>query len=174
MNRFAKAALLALTFIGQVPATSAEGVFVMPRNLVEHAKEHRCKQIDEFYNRPGLFRPPYVFDEKTLSPDPGFVYWCKRPIARDGREDDYILVINPVGGFEDFSSCPSEIKGRGYPNGLSVEAVAETNLSSFFYLKNPKRRGPNLSPTKLSIVSGDEISDVYYCHNGQWLFLSRD
>jgi len=143
--------------------------YVMPQDIVEKAKAKNCNQIANFYKRPGIVAPPYSYLQNEK--EGALVFWCERKI---NTSIEYSLMIEGQSKNGSFSRCEQEIKTKNYPGGLSLKLIKETALSSFVYLKDPVRRGPKASLTKLSIVSEyDGVSEIFYCHNGDWLVLAR-
>lgn len=151
----------------------ADGIYVMPKDLVEDAKTRGCEQISDFFSTPGAYNPPYVVDVNEWGPDPGFAYWCRRPSSTGGSDFDYFLVVKAKGALASFAGCSDEVKSRNYPNGLMVKKEKGLSLSSFVYVNDPTRRGPKLPATKPMIISALETSESFYCHEGKWLVYVR-
>jgi len=41
--------------------SAADPKYVIPRELVEHAREIGCAQIEDYYDISGMIGPPYVY-----------------------------------------------------------------------------------------------------------------
>src|SRR4051812_22775849 len=114
-----------LVFLGifsLIPSLGFAGqFFVMPKQLVVDAKSHQCEPINDFYDRPTITAPPYLFDEKDTGPEPGFIYWCRRPRKDDANHTENLLVVKSTPRFNAFAGCPNEIVSKNSPNGIHLE-----------------------------------------------------
>ncbi len=152
-------------------ASRAE-TLVMPRELIDFARAGGCVPIDNFYDRPGMVNPPYVYGWLAGDPENSVAFWCKK---LEKSDKPYLLVIKAANA-KDLFGCPAKIEWGNAPAGLSVETRKSLSLRDFHYLTEPTRAGPAaVIPTAKVIVNYyDGLSDEFYCYKGQWLVASKD
>jgi hypothetical protein len=160
---------LFLLFLMTSCAAYAAPVLMMPEELVDAATNRKCSMIEDFYNRPALEFPIFTKGKLGNDSEDSFVFWCKT----NDEKMPYSLMIypaNPEGKYP----CPLEIKWWNYPGGLYIDKV-EYKLSEFQYLKNPSKSGPNISLNGNAIYGTyDGITEIFYCHEGEWLYKMLD
>jgi hypothetical protein len=144
----------------------------MPQDLVEKARANNCEQVSDFYKRPGLVGPPYAYlHVRGEEDEAAVVFWCQRLV---GSSLQYILLVENRTKQSPFAECERTIESKNYPRGLSVRTEKAVTLDSFRSLKDPGKRGPKIQMNKPAIVSEyDGTSEIFYCHNGSWLVLTR-
>ena len=147
--------------------SSAE-TLVMPRDLVDFALANRCTQIDEFFERPGTVKPPYAYG--SLPDDPEAVFWCKKV---EPSEMPYNLMFK-VSDPRQLAGCPAVIEWRNPPRGLSIETRRNLALRDFRYLTSPQRLGSTIVVPNARVIVNDYdgVTNILYCHGGQWLVAS--
>jgi hypothetical protein len=151
----------------------------MPRELVDFARANGCEPIDDFFERPGMVDPPYVYGWLPGDKENSAVFWCKR---KDDRDNPYNLMFISSASPESLSlanskqsgGCPAVIEWWNPPAGLSIETRPRLPLSDFRYVTTPKRNGPRMvvPNAKVLVSSYDGVTSVFYCHKGQWLVAS--
>ena len=143
--------------------------YVMPKELVQHAEKNDCSQVNEFFNRPGMLNPPYVYGYLSGEEENSAVFWCQKRIADD---KPHVLLVFMKGPPDSRSTCPQEIEWWNQPGGLSLYLEKSANLGMFKYLRDPQRSGPsNVRLTHKGIMSSyDGVSTMFYCHKGEWFF----
>ncbi len=153
-------------------AAQAQALLI-PEELHEFAKENGCSQIEDFYERPGMVGPPYVYGYLPGRQKESAVLWCQR---RDKDVRKFFLLFMFENTQHELAKCPNKIEWKNsYPSGLSVYKNHETDLEGFFYHANPQRKGPEEKMTNNAILSGDSAGNIlFYCHKGEWLVLMRD
>jgi hypothetical protein len=144
----------------------------MPRELVDFARASGCAAIDNFYDRPGMVNPPYVYGLLDGDKEDSAVFWCRK---LEKSKAPYLLVIKTVKDKE-LKGCPSKIEWWNSPGGLSIETRSRFTLKDFHYVSDPKRAGPASTILKAKVIVSyyDGLSEIFYCHKGEWFFLNRE
>jgi hypothetical protein len=158
--------LLATLFAG---FSSAE-TLVMPRELVDLALSNHCTQISDFFERPGMINPPFVYGWVPRATDSA-VFWCKKV---EKSEKPYKLMFK-VSNPKQLAGCPAIIEWWNPPAGLSIEIRHSLSLRDFRYSSEPRRVGPSgviLNARVIVDDNGDGLREVFYCYRGQWLVAS--
>ena len=78
--------LLSLTMFSTPASTDT---LVMPLQLVELAQANHCTQIDDFFARPGMLNPPFVYGRLPGGTENGVVFWCKKKRERTKDPTNY-------------------------------------------------------------------------------------
>jgi hypothetical protein len=166
---WASALALALTFAASV---SVADTLVMPRELVDFARSQGCTPIDEFYERPAMINPPYVYGFASGDAENSAALWCRK---LEKSDEPYLLLLK-VAREELLGGCPPRIEYWNYPKGLSVQTMTSLNLSEFRVAVDPKHHGPRIVvPTAKVIVSEyDGLEEVFLCYRGAWLIRTRE
>ncbi len=145
---------------------------LIPEELHEFAKENGCSPIEDFYERPGMVGPPYVYGYLPGPQKESAVLWCQR-----GEKDErtFYLLFMFESTQHELAKCPHKIEWKNsYPLGLSVYKNPETDLGEFVYHTDPQRKGPEDKMTNNAILSGDSAGNILFCcHKGEWLVLMR-
>jgi hypothetical protein len=152
-------------------ATSAD-TLMMPRELVDYARSQGCLPVENFYERPGMLNPPYVYGFAGGEPEDSAALWCRKTEKSD---KPYVLLLK-VNDPKRLDGCPNRIDWWNYPKGLSVETWSSIKLSDFHFAAEPKRAGPTtaISNARVIVSEYDGVEDVFVCHDGAWLFTLRD
>src|SRR5713101_4951509 len=111
---------------------------VMPRELVDYAHANGCSPIDNFFERPGMVSPPFVYGWLAGSPEHSAVFWCKKTEPSDKPYKLMLKVSDP----KQLAGCPVEIEWWNPPRGLSIETRSHLDLGDFRSVTAPKRPGP--------------------------------
>jgi hypothetical protein len=156
--------ILLLTLFARV---SWADTLVMPRELVDFAHANGCTPIDNFFERPGMVNPPYVYGWLSGDQEKSAVFWCKRAEKND---KPYILMFkarNP----KQLAGCPAIVEWWNPPGGLSIETRRRLALRNFRYVTVPQRAGPASVVTNAKVIVNyyDGLTDVFYCYKGRWL-----
>ena len=107
-----------------VSATPAQaGAKIMPRELVEFAERNDCRQIQDFFERPGMVKPPYVYGFGPGPEDASAAFWCERLKGGERRPVLMFLIKNGSGSI---AKCPREIE---WINPPPVSVVQTTSTS---------------------------------------------
>lgn len=166
-------ALLAAFLTFEVSEAAATPKYIMPRELVQHAQEIGCAQVEDFYDVAGLIGPPYMYGYLPGRPEESAAFWCER--TRDGARQFYLAVKVQPGKVEGPLACPRLIPWHNYPGGLEVYRNPNESLEEFRYVDSPNVMGPRgtgiLHNAIRSSVPG--TSTTFYCHEGRWLIRLR-
>lgn len=156
------------TLLAASCATGAAGPAQLPEELAELTRANGCAAIDDFFVRPGMVEPPYVYGVLSGAKEDSAAVWCRRAKA---SEKPFLLLFKDAKGA---MSCPTKIEWWNYPGGLSLETESKVSLAEFRSAKDGKTKGPSVSIPKAVLLVNyyDGVSDQFYCHQGQWLVRS--
>ena len=167
--------LVVFGIVGMSWLASAE-TLLMPRELVEFARQNRCEQIDDFFDRTATVDPPYAYGYLPGPAMSSAVMWCQT--RENGKRQFFLLVMlkNETQQAYEGSKCPRRVEWlEGYPGGLRIYPGAEF-LEKFVHLRQPQKPGP-----KDVRMNGNAIwseyggtGSVLYCYQGQWLVKQWD
>ncbi len=162
--------LFLLAFYSVVCAETT--VKMMPDELLKIAAKCDCEQVDDFYNRPGMTEPPYVYGFLPGEQENSAVFWCRKK----DENKKYLLVLASRKSFSEDWSYEIIIKTRNYPRGLSIVKNCKISLDNFIYVSNATKRGPKgVFPSSNVLLSTyDGLSDYYYNYKGSWLICQLD
>jgi len=157
-----------------VPAagTAAADTLVMPRDLVDYARSQGCAPVGDFYERPGMLNPPYVYGFVAGEPEDSAALWCRK---LEKSDKSYLLLLK-VKNPQVLGGCPNRIDWWNYPKGLSIETMPSLALSTFRFAADPKRTGPTTTVSNARVIMSeyDGVEELFFCHQGAWLFTTRD
>jgi hypothetical protein len=164
-HRFMTALVLSLGMGLLVESTAG----VLPEDLRRAARELACVEPADFYDRPGLFEPPYVLGYLSGDAEASAVFWCINKVG----PPRYSLVVwrNPAERPASSLSCPSTVRWDNPPGGLSILKDVHLPLSEFWYVGSPQHRGPQGLTSQGPIIRSayDGAGAHFYCHEGEWL-----
>ncbi len=151
---------------------ASEPTLNMPDELIAYAAKNGCHQVADFFKRPGMVNPPYVYGYLPGLAEDSAALWCQTGQVDDRR---FLLLIMMKRRDTELAKCPARIEWRNYPGGLSIYKDKRTMLDDFVYLADPKRRGPkNVRLSANGILSEyDGVDELFYCHKGAWLVRQR-
>jgi len=143
----------------------------MPEELSAYAMSKGCEEVRDFFKRPGMVNPPYVYGYLEGRREGSAVFWCERREAENRR---FRLIVISRGKTE--PRCPLMLEWQGYPGGLSIFSDRRTTLDRFVYVNDPKRRPPpNVRLTENAILSEyDGVQNLLYCYRGEWVVRQTD
>jgi len=152
-------------------AATAEAL-TMPRELADYAHTRGCAPVDDFYERPGMLNPPYIYGFAAGEAEDSAALWCQK----SEKSDKPYLLLLKVNKPQALGGCPAQIEWWNHPRGLSVETRRSLKLSAFRFAAEPKRAGPTttLSSAKVIVSEYDGVEEVFLCYQGAWLFMTRD
>ena len=145
---------------------------IMPQELVEFAKSNKCTQVSDFFeNAPGARNPPYVYGYLPGDEENSAVFWCKNTGSASHPYSLMFVRRDAEIELRKLEECPFRIEWDNPPRGLSVYKDRKTTLQGFVYLRDPKKKVPqNVQLSHNAIMSYyDGVSELFYCHNGEWL-----
>ena len=137
------------------------------RACVDFAHANGCEPMDDFFERPGMIDPPYVYGWLAGDKERSAVFWCKK--IGDGKKP-YRLMFKPADS-KQLAGCPATIEWQDTPGGLSIETRPRLALRDFSYVSTPSRTGPASVVTSAKVLVNyyDGLTDVFYCYRGEWL-----
>lgn len=143
---------------------------LLPQELHEVALRKDCTQIDNFYNRPGMIEPPFVYGYMPGPKENSAVFWCES--KKKGKY--YLVIVNNSKGTE-ASTCTDIVPWMNYPGGLSIYNDKNTLLDDFVYIDDPQKKPPEgIKLTNNGILSYyDGVEVIFYCHKGKWIVRQR-
>lgn len=161
-----QAVLVMSVFSGATPAQT----LVMPKELVDFALANHCTQIDDFFEDPGT-NPPYAYGWVPGTGGDSAVFWCKK---MEKSDKPYSLMFK-VTDSKQLRGCPAMIEWP-YPRGLSIETRRSLQLHDFRFVTALQRSGPMtvVANARVILNSYDGVTDIFYCHQGQWLVRSLE
>ncbi|MGA7792580.1 MAG: hypothetical protein WCA19_06030 [Candidatus Acidiferrales bacterium] len=173
--------ILLLTLFAPV---SRPDTLVMPRELVDFAHAKGCTPIDNFFERPGMVNPPFVYGWLPGSDEDSAVFWCKKAEKTD-KPYNLMLTVRDLKNHElkvpdqkQLAGCPAVIEYWNGPAGLSIETQGNLDLRYFRNVTEPRPRsgGPtNVVPNARVIASSyDGVRSLFFCYKGHWLINIQD
>lgn len=161
----------AFLYFSQNPSWSQ--VQLLPNELMDVAAENNCSQVDDFYKRPGMVNPSFFYGYLDGEKESSAIFWCRN---MNDREIPYRLVIVdkiPGSGRND---CPQVIEWRNYPGGLSVYNNPNLTLEGFRFHKDLTKNPPAGARMEHNAIieDYDGTSTIFYCFEGDWVFMMRD
>jgi hypothetical protein len=70
----------------------------MPRELVDHAREIGCAQIDDVFDIDGMIGPPYVYGYIPGREENSAAFWCQK--TKDDKQQFFVIVRVAPGTFD--------------------------------------------------------------------------
>lgn len=161
-----------LLLIHGLGKTSLADTLVMPREFVDFARANGCAAIDDFFERPGMVNPPFVYGWLPGDPQGSAVFWCKKT----QKSDKPFYLMFKVNDPKQLAGCPAMADWWNPPGGLSIEIRPHLDLGGFHLLTAPKRLGPKSVVANARVILDyyDGLTSVFYCYQGQWLVFSQD
>jgi hypothetical protein len=164
---------------------SRSDTLVMPRELVDFARANGCSPIDDFFERPGMINPPYVYGWISGAAEDSAVFWCKKAGKSDKPYNLMFTVRDTatrtlkVPAPKQLSGCPAIIEYWNGPAGLSVETRSKLELRQFHRVTDPRPQsgGPTEVVANARVIvndNGDGLTELFYCFRGQWLINLMD
>ncbi|SRR6266571_6630041 len=152
---------------------AADPKYVMPRELVEHARELGCSQVEDFFEVNGMIGPPYVYGYLPGRTEDSAAFWCER--TKSGEREFFLAVMVHEGRSAGALACPRLVAWHNYPGGLGLYRNPKQSLEAFTYLDAPKQKGPRDRVVVHNAIqsSAPGQSTEFYCHDGRWLVRSR-
>jgi hypothetical protein len=162
--------LTCILFLQGFEGSLSADTLVMPRELVDFGHANGCAPIDNFFERPGMVNPPFVYGWISGDPARSAVFWCKKTETSDKLYKLIFKTSDPTG----MVGCPATIEWWNPPRGLSIETRPRLVLDDFKYVTDPTRPGPKsvIVNAKVLVNEYDGVGNVFYCDGGRWLFSS--
>lgn len=161
--------LLTVSFAGQVYSQSHS----IPKELLEIAKVNACNEVVDFFNRPGMVKPPYVYGYLPGAEENSAVFWCEK--EKSGSRS-FFLIFMTKGDNQGRLKCPEKIEWHNFPGGLVISKKVNETLKGFQYLKDSLKRLPeNDEFSGNAILSEyDGVEALFYCYKGEWVVRMKD
>lgn len=140
----------------------------LPQDLRVIRDELGCAAVADFYERPGMVDPPYVYGVFPGDREQSAAFWCLRSGAE--YEKRFWLVIVESG------RVTSKIPWGNPPGGLSVPDAEKMPLFEFRYVEEPERVGPSSESTRHPPLHDEYDGNItlFYREGGRWLFRQLD
>jgi hypothetical protein len=168
IGKMSRTLLLIIVFIS-IPFVCFADQNILPKELLAHAKEIGCTQVEGFYDRPGQINPVYAYGYPGTVGNSSAVFWCE---IKDEKEPYQLVVwISADRSNKADFSCLRTIKWINYPGGLKIIEGEKKLLSEFYYRDNPKKKGPDGKYTEGLIIHStyDGVGADFYCFDGKLL-----
>lgn len=145
----------------------------LPKELLDIARKNGCQEVKNFYARPGMIKPPYVYGYLPDSQKNSAAFWCEK-IENDRKI--FFLILMTKGEKADQFKCSNTIRWENsFPGGLSLYTDRNTTLEGFRFVKDPEREvSKNVKLTQNAILSEyDGVELLFYCYEGEWVVRIR-
>ncbi|MFZ5503510.1 MAG: hypothetical protein ACOY3V_08320 [Pseudomonadota bacterium] len=140
---------------------------LIPKELADFANKNKCSQVLNFYARPGMVLPPYLYGYLPGEIEDSAAFWCK-------KGNNYLLMFLDKARSKWSRECPSSIVWRNYPGGLSLSAENNLPLDQFVNLTSDLRDSKNQKTAYPPLRSYyDGVEALFYCHKGDWYVRVR-
>src|SRR4051794_7353741 len=93
IQRYLVGTTVCILLVSGVGRTTSADTLVMPRDLVDFARANGCAPIDNFFERPGMINPPYVYGWLPGDKEKSVVFWCEKA-SKDRKL--YNLLFKPA------------------------------------------------------------------------------
>ena len=126
-----------------------------------------CDPLKEFFDRDGIFGPPYILTEQVGGVSSALHVWCK---ARTSAADrPYTLLSISLEDGKSFQ-CPKELRWWNPPGGLSVSRRPRLNLSSYRSVDKPDRKSLSVKLRDVTVLvsSYDGATETFVCYKKAW------
>ena len=143
---------------------------VMPRDLIDFAQKKACDPISNFFDRPGMVDPPFVYGWADGGRENSTAFWCQKQNSKS-----YELMFK-VRGSKLMSGCATSIDWPNPPAGLSVEIRPTLSLNTFRDAADAIAPKPSGEIQNARVIANyyDGLTDVFFCHKGRWIVSSTE
>ncbi len=137
----------------------------LPKDLAAVARAVECSDVRDFYSRPGMVEPPYVYGITGGEREASFAFWCQRSTGRG-----FQLVVRAPNGIQDV------LPWSDYPGGLSITEFSEWRLVQFRRVAQSETKGPTIVLTARRALqsSYDGVTVTLLKHEGVCYFRIVD
>jgi hypothetical protein len=152
-----KLAVLVCGALFGVPLEAQRGT--LPQELLHVARQRHCDEVQEFYARPGLLHPPFVFGIDGGDEQESAAFWCQLEGSRT-----FALVLLRADGRQ------ALLAWSNFPGGLSVTATQDVDLSRFRLLTHPDSLGPGVVLRGVRAIRSyyDGKTELFVEYHGRW------
>lgn len=172
INRLSPAILLYVV-LATCNSDATDNIKLLPNDLLKVASNHQCKQINDFYDRPGMLNPAYAYGYSSDILKESAVFWCEKI---ENSNKTYHLIVFHSKIHNELSKCPDDIPWQNFPGGLSIVKGNNATLDGFRYVLDPHKQVNERTNMKHNAILSeyDGVEELFYCHDGAWLVRQRD
>ena len=158
VNRVVAVFVLLICACARVQVVAAQDA-VLPQDLASVARQLNCEAVRDFYGRPGMVHPPFVYGLDTGDEEASATFWCQRVGARS-----FLLVVLRANGSR------ATIPWTNFPGGLSLTQPQEFDLSTFRRVGDTGSSGPNVIIRGARAIKSyyDGVTELFVEHEGSW------
>jgi hypothetical protein len=156
--------------------SQANGVSILPQELLEIAEKNGCVPDRRFSENPNLGKA-FVYGFLPGDKRNSAAFWCikKEELAKPySVEKPYLLLFYAKD--KKLLECPDRIESINPARGLSLYLDKNTTLKNFVSISNPNKLIPkDVKLSHYAIASRYEgVEELFYCYEGDWLVKSTD
>lgn len=142
----------------------------LPADLAKVASSHGCEGVDDFYDRPGMVEPAFVYGFVSGIPkSESAIFWCR---SKTDKSQYRLVAHAPVDGDD---SCEGVVvETSNFPRGLSLSTAIDAPLSGYSTVEGTTV--PPFSGGGATVVSSmyDGVGSSFICRGGEWLIKRWD
>ena len=146
------------------------GQLIIPQELFEIAEGEGYTQINNFFNRPGMVEPPFIYGYEPGPKENSAVFWCK------SKEMNHYYLIVVKTDSDSWSKIITDIiPWSNFPGGLSIYYNKDTLLDDFVFIRDTSKKVPKGEKlTHNGILSYyDGVETVFYRYKDEWIVRIR-
>lgn len=175
------AAFACIFLLAVFTPASWSDTLVMPRELVDSAHANGCTPIDNFFERPGMVNPPYVYGWLPGGDVDSAVFWCKK-VEKSVKPYNLVFTVRDRSSFamklvdpKQLQGCPAVIEWD-LPRGLSIKTRPNLDLHDLHFVNTPQRSGPTTVVPNARVIESyyDGVRELFYCYREEWLFKALE
>jgi hypothetical protein len=131
----------------------------LPQELRGVARQHGCDEVKDFYDRPGLLHPPFVFGIDPAEEHDSAAFWCQGAGSRT-----FTLVLMRADGRQ------TPLPWSNFPGGLSLTSPQDFDLSRFSLVQHPDSVGPRVMLRGVRAIRSyyDGLTELFVEYCGRW------
>lgn len=150
-------------------AANGDDSLIMPSELIQQAEKAGCVQVSDFYDRPAIERPVFVFGQIGAAGEYIAAFWCELGGNRAPRA--FRLVVAPPNESTAPTSCLAALDWWNYPGGLSIEPLSKFGMDGYLGISEHKPTAVS-SDVKMNVIVSeyDGITTVFVCDRGSWKY----
>jgi hypothetical protein len=176
------AAFASIFLLAVFTPASWPDTLVMPRELVDSAHANGCTPIDNFFERPGMVNPPYVYGWLPGGDEDSAVFWCKK-VEKSVKPYNLMFTMRDRSSFamklvdpKQLEGCPAVIEWSDFPRGLTIRTRPNLGLHDLHYVNTAQRSGPTTVVPNAKVIVNyyDGVTELFYCYRGGWLFKTQE
>lgn len=151
--------LVALAVLGFTTTPLAAQRGALPQELREIAHRLGCAEVEDFYRRPGVMHPPFVFGIDDGAEQRSAAFWCQ---AEGSRR--FVLVVVRADGRQ------ASLPWMNFPGGLSLTTKQDFDLSRFRLVEYPDSVGPRRKVRGVRAIRSyyDGVTELFVEYRGRW------